>query len=45
MKGGVYRMLTLVSQLPCRMPVSSASEERGDSDAVREKGTVEVVVT
>jgi len=27
------------------MPVSSASEERGDRDAVREKGTVEVVVT
>ena len=35
----------LASQLPCRMPVSSASEERGDRDAVREKGTVEVVVT
>ena len=39
------RDLELAFQLPCRMPVSSASEERGDSDAVREKGTVEVVVT
>jgi len=43
--GFYYGQLAVGVPVALQDAVSSASEERGDRDAVREKGTVEVVVT